>query len=76
MAADTRDFSRLLDEFKRGDVQASSKLIALVYADLHRLARAQMGPGPRNRGGRDGLPPPARRRAGLGRAAVPAAASG
>ncbi len=49
MAADTRDFSRLLDEFKRGDVQASSKLIALVYADLHRLARAQIGPGARDR---------------------------
>lgn len=31
----------LLEAFKRGDSQASSRLISLVYADLHRLARAQ-----------------------------------
>ncbi|MGE4070307.1 MAG: ECF-type sigma factor [Lysobacterales bacterium] len=31
----------LLDAFKRGDSQASARLMSLVYADLHRLARAQ-----------------------------------
>ncbi len=49
MAADTRDFSRLLSAFKQGDAHASGKLIALVYEDLHRLARAQMGYAPRDR---------------------------
>jgi RNA polymerase sigma factor (TIGR02999 family) len=49
MAVETRDFARLLNEFKLGDPQASGKLIALVYEDLHRLARAQMGYAPRDR---------------------------
>lgn len=49
MAVETRDFSRLLGEFKQGDPQASAKLVALVYDDLHRLARAQMGYAPRDR---------------------------
>ena len=42
MTVATRDFSRILDEFKGGDAQASARLISLVYDDLHRLARAQL----------------------------------
>ena len=49
MSVATRDFSKLLNEFKLGDPQASARLIALVYDDLRRLARAQIGPGPRDR---------------------------
>lgn len=45
MAADTIEFHKLLSEFRLGDSQASAKLIALVYDDLRRLARAQMGYG-------------------------------
>lgn len=48
MAA-TQDFAKLLDAFRAGDAQASGKLIALVYEDLQRLARAQMGYSPRER---------------------------
>lgn len=33
----------LLEAVQRGDAQASAKLISLVYADLHRLARAHGG---------------------------------
>jgi RNA polymerase sigma factor (TIGR02999 family) len=39
----TQEFARLLEAFKRGDSQASARLISLVYSDLHRLARAQGG---------------------------------
>lgn len=42
MAA-TQEFIALLEAFKRGDAQASARLMSLVYADLHRLARAQGG---------------------------------
>jgi RNA polymerase sigma factor (TIGR02999 family) len=42
MAA-TQEFLNLLEAFKRGDSQASARLISLVYEDLHRLARAQGG---------------------------------
>jgi RNA polymerase sigma factor (TIGR02999 family) len=42
MAA-TQEFLSLLEAFKRGDSQASARLISLVYEDLHRLARAQGG---------------------------------
>lgn len=45
MTADTVEFHRLLSEFKLGDSQASAKLVGLVYEDLRRLARAQMGYG-------------------------------
>jgi RNA polymerase sigma factor (TIGR02999 family) len=45
MAADTVEFHKLLDEFRLGGAQASAKLIALVYEDLRRLARAQKGYG-------------------------------
>jgi RNA polymerase sigma factor (TIGR02999 family) len=41
MAAGTQEFLSLLEAFKRGDAQASARLISAVYADLHRLARAQ-----------------------------------
>lgn len=44
MSAATQEFIGLLEAFKRGDGQASARLIALVYADLHRLARAHSGP--------------------------------
>lgn len=43
MSAATQEFLSLLEAFKRGDSQASARLISLVYADLHRLARAQGG---------------------------------
>jgi RNA polymerase sigma factor (TIGR02999 family) len=49
MSAATVDFARLLNEFKQGDANASAKLVALVYDDLRRLARAQIGPGGRDR---------------------------
>ena len=42
MAA-TQEFHSLLEAFKRGDAQASARLMSLVYADLHRLARAHGG---------------------------------
>lgn len=41
MSAATQEFLTLLEAFKRGDSKASARLISLVYADLHRLARAQ-----------------------------------
>jgi hypothetical protein len=40
--ADTVEFDKLLDEFRLGNAQASGRLIALVYEDLRRLARAPM----------------------------------
>lgn len=43
MSAQTQEFLTLLEAFKRGDSQASARLISLVYADLHRLARAHGG---------------------------------
>lgn len=43
MSAATQEFMSLLEAFKRGDAQASARLISLVYADLHRLARASGG---------------------------------
>ena len=49
MPVDTQDFSRLLAAFKRGDTQASAQLIAVVYDDLRRLARAQIGQGQQGR---------------------------
>jgi len=39
----TQDFSRLLDACRDGDPRASARLIAVVYNDLQRLARAQRG---------------------------------
>jgi RNA polymerase sigma factor (TIGR02999 family) len=43
MSPATQEFLSLLEAFKRGDSQASARLISMVYADLHRLARAQGG---------------------------------
>lgn len=43
MSAATQEFLSLLEAFKRGDAQASARLISVVYADLHRLARAHGG---------------------------------
>lgn len=45
----TQDFERLLDACRRGEAGASGRLVALVYADLRRLAHAQMGHSPRER---------------------------
>lgn len=45
MTANTIEFHKLLDAFRLGDSQASNKLVALVYEDLRRLARAQIGYG-------------------------------
>lgn len=42
MAVMTRDFSRILESFEGGDAEASARLVALVYDELHRLARAQL----------------------------------
>lgn len=49
MAVDTQDFSTLLAAFKQGSAQASAQLIAVVYDDLRRLARAQLGHGQQGR---------------------------
>lgn len=43
MAVETREFAKLLSEYQSGDSQASARLIALVYGDLRRLAKAQLG---------------------------------
>lgn len=43
MTTATQDFSRLLEECRKGDAGASARLITLVYADLQRLAHAQRG---------------------------------
>lgn len=49
MVIATQDFSRLLGDIRQGNAEASAKLIAMVYDDLRRLARAQIGPGARDR---------------------------
>ncbi|AVP99066.1 RNA polymerase subunit sigma [Ahniella affigens] len=49
MNAPTRDFSRILAEFKGGDTDASARLIALIYDDLRRLAGAQLSGANRGR---------------------------
>ncbi|GMU44875.1 MAG: RNA polymerase subunit sigma [Xanthomonadales bacterium] len=43
MSEATQDFARLLDACRRGDADASARLVRLVYGDLRRLARAQRG---------------------------------
>ncbi|MCU0754663.1 MAG: ECF-type sigma factor [Xanthomonadales bacterium] len=45
MGSATEDFGKLLSAFRSGDERASAQLITLVYADLRRLAQAQLGPG-------------------------------
>ena len=45
MSAATHEFLTLLEAFKRGDSQASARLISLVYDDLRRLAHANSGGG-------------------------------
>src|SRR5512137_928864 len=37
------DVSRILDAMRSGDPEAASKLLTLVYDELHHLAAAQMG---------------------------------
>jgi RNA polymerase sigma factor (TIGR02999 family) len=49
MTASTVEFHRLLGAVRLGDPQASARLVALVYDDLRRLARAQLGYGASNR---------------------------
>jgi RNA polymerase sigma factor (TIGR02999 family) len=45
MGTATEDFGKLLEGFRRGEDRASASLITLIYADLRRLAQAQLGPG-------------------------------
>ena len=42
--ARVNDVTRLLDEMVGGDAAAGEQLIALVYADLRRMAAQRMGP--------------------------------
>jgi RNA polymerase sigma factor (TIGR02999 family) len=45
MGTATEDFGKLLEGFRRGEDRASASLITLIYADLRRLAQAQLGAG-------------------------------
>lgn len=42
MSADSNEITRLLDDLKAGDPQASDRLLPLVYGELRRLARARL----------------------------------